>query len=117
MEKYSMNEQQEIRVTLAEVEAKIEQGEALKRLLDNADFKSLFLEGYLGAESCRRLVLLLGDPSTSDPEMQNSIISDIRGVSQLNQYLQHIRMTAATAQNTLDRYNASLEEDTDSATE
>ena len=68
----------------------VELGNALERLLQNRDFKSVLLEGYLEHEAIR-LVHLKADPAMQTPAHQLSIVNQIDAIGAVSAYLNEVR--------------------------
>ena len=98
-------EEQVIDVTEADVRAKVSFGEALERLLGNADFKLVVMDGYLKEEAVR-LVHLKCDPALQEAVQQSAIDRGITAVSEFRQYLGTQRFLAKQAKHLLDTAHA-----------
>ena len=81
--------QHEIQLTLEENEAFIKKGEALDRLLDNADFQAVVMDGYIKGES-HRLALATGNPALEDKEAQKRLFLQVQSIGNFNAYLRKI---------------------------
>lgn len=107
-----MNDQQH----LAQLEQQIEQakgahdlGEALLRLISNADFKKVILEGYLKHEAVR-LVHLKADPQMATADRQAKVIRDIDAVGALADYLRLVSHAGVQAEEAIRQAEACIEE-------
>lgn len=74
----------------------VDLGNALERLLQNRDFKSIMLEGYLEHEAIR-LVHLKADPAMQTPAHQQSILCQIDAIGAVSAYLNEVRRQANLA--------------------
>ena len=81
-----MLENEEILSVEREVEHNIKIGEALKRLQDNDDFKTLILEGYL-KEKALASVSLLSVPQIKESGKRPDVIEDLVASSNLSYFL------------------------------
>lgn len=80
----------------------IEEGEAVKRLSENADFKKIFMENYFTVEP-KRLVLLMGDPAVSTNENSRMSINErLIAIAQCNNFIRETYAKAANAKYTLE---------------
>lgn len=98
-------EEHVIDVTESEVRTKIAFGEALERLLTNADFKTVILDGYLKDEAVR-LVHLKCEHALQEPIQQAAIDRGITAISEFRQYLSTQRFLTKQAQHLLDTQHA-----------
>lgn len=78
----------------------VELATALERLRSNRDFKKIIVEGYLGQE-CVRLVLLKADSNLQAADKQASIMKQIDGVGALHQYFQTVDIRASMAEKSI----------------
>lgn len=98
-----MNAQQEIQEidkSIQEARVTVELGNALARLQSNRDFKKVIETGYFKDEAVR-LVHLLSDPNMQTPEKQQAILSDIRAVGALKNYLGTVSFLANVAKKSI----------------
>lgn len=84
-------------------------GDQLERLLQNADFKALILDGYF-KEHAYQLVELKAAPSRKGEAEQAAIIKSIDGIGELQQYINAIRAMSANARQAIADCNATLDE-------
>ena len=89
----------QVELTLEQYRKVVKQGEALKRLLKNPDYKEIFDE-FLFSSELRRLSLLLADPSLQSEEDQKIIQENIKGIALVRSHLV----------NTLSLYNKAKED-------
>jgi len=75
-------------------------GNAIKRLRNNTDFKTVILSGYFEKEAIR-LVHLKADQNMQSPAIQQSIVSQIDAIGSLSQYLDVVLFKADLAEKTL----------------
>lgn len=74
--------------------------ESLDRLMKNEDFKRIILNEYLREEAIRA-TMLKADPQMASEENQKRVENTLIGVSQLNQFIQRIRVMGAMAERDL----------------
>jgi hypothetical protein len=104
------NAVKQIEITIEQCKEVIERGKALNRLLENPDFSSLIMKGYMERES-HRLTLLLADPSCETPQARENIVRDLSAIAQLNAHFRTIRTAAEVAQRTLVEHEELLQEE------
>jgi len=63
----------------------IEKAEAVRRLEENEDFKTIILDGYLGDEA-KRLFEVLVEPSTLKRDVMENIHDKLNSIRNLKQY-------------------------------
>lgn len=85
-------ELQAVEASLEDTKQYLEFSRSEERLADNADFKTLILEGYFKDEAAR-LTGILADPNMQDEINQREIFSALKAISHLRQYLMHVRRT------------------------
>lgn len=68
----------------------IERFEALQRLMDNKDFKTLILEGYLESKALDS-VSLLGRPDIKKRNERGDVIEDLVAISNLQYYFYMVK--------------------------
>jgi len=83
------DQQEQIDVSIEQARETVSKKDALMRLMDNADYKVVFTEGYFKEEAAR-LVQLRGDPEFDDIKAQQSIEKSIIGVGSTYNYLHTI---------------------------
>lgn len=88
--------QQEIQVTLEELEGFIRKGDVLDRLLANPDFQEIILEGYCKNEA-HRIALASGNPNLQSAESQADLFSQVKGIGHLMAYLRSEEKKANSA--------------------
>lgn len=103
------NAVKEIEVTIDECKEVIERGKALDRLLDNPDFSSLIMKGYMEREA-HRLTLLLADPACESPQGRENVVRDLSAIAQLNAFFRTIRTSAVVAGRSLKEHEELLQE-------
>lgn len=108
-------------VTIEQIELELEtarefakKGDALERLLANADFNAIISEGYF-KEHAYQLVELKAAPSRKGEAEQAAIIKSIDGIGELQQYFNAIRAMADNARAAIDQGNAAIDEITGGA--
>lgn len=79
----------EIQITRADAQAKVELSAAFDRLRKNTDFQKIIEKDYLEQEAVR-LVHLKSHPSQSDEASQRAIDSAMVGIGELRQYFSAI---------------------------
>ncbi len=99
---------QEIELSIEEAQKMVERRNQAYRLADNADFKSLILEGYYKDEAVR-LVGLSADPSTA--KYADEIILAIKSISMLQQYMRNIVAFGNTAESEIGDMREVLDEE------
>lgn len=78
---------QAIEENIREARKIVEVGNALERLMNNRDFKTVVKEGYFEQEAIR-LVHLKSDQNFQSPEMQKSILNQIDAIGAVHQFFQ-----------------------------
>lgn len=98
-----MNEQhiEEIELNIAQAREIVALGDALERLLRNADFDKVFTQGYLTDEAVR-LVHLKGDLHMQDENSQRMILSQMDAISAFTGYVQKVRQQAEHARKAIE---------------
>lgn len=91
--------QREIQLTIEENEVFIQKGEAVDRLLQNADFNSIIMEGFV-KEEAHRLALATDNPALQSPESQASLFTQIKAIGILVSYLRKLDNDRNTAEKT-----------------
>lgn len=76
-------------------------GKALERLYNNKDFKRVIVEGYFKDEPIR-LVQLLSAVDMQTPDKQQSIMQQMVGIGQLQQYFNVIKFHARQGQKSIE---------------
>lgn len=98
----------EIEITIEDCKEVVNRGAALERLLDNPDFNSLIMKGYMERES-HRLTLLLADPACETPQARDNIVRDLSAIAQLNAFFRTIRTAAEVAGRSLKEHEELLQ--------
>ena len=98
----------EIELSIEEAQKMVERRNQAYRLADNADFKSLILEGYYKDEAVR-LVGLSADPSTA--KYADETILAIKSISMLQQYMRNIVAFGNTAESEIGDMREVLDEE------
>ena len=75
-----------IDAVIAKKKEAIKAGEALKRLMNNPDFKLVILEGYVEAEA-NKLFKILTDPSGASPYTDDQIKLKLEAISHFKGYV------------------------------
>ena len=100
-----MSEQEEfsreVRITRAQANTEIEKSEALARLTANPDFKKVIVEGYLEKEAIR-LASISATPHWDERRLAN-VMTDIKAISCLTQFLQKIERDGHLAKQTIEQ--------------
>lgn len=102
------NEIERLEITIEQAREEVAKRDRMERLLENADFKELFTDGYLLHEASR-LVLLKGDPRV-DAEMQAQIDKDIIAIGCFRQYIATIITTGNMAERAIKNDEQTLQE-------
>ena len=104
-----MNDEEQIELSIQEAKTFTTKKAALQKLLNNPDFKLLFIDGYFKEESAR-LVLAMADPSMQTEELQGQLKNDIIAVGRLDQYLRAINIQGDMAHKAITDNETYLEE-------
>lgn len=91
-----MNDVEQIEISITDAKEKVALGDALERLLRNADFQTIIMTGYFEKEAVR-LVMAKSLPSMARPEQQEAINKSIDAVGTLYQYFSRIDKEADLA--------------------
>ena len=102
------NATKEVQVTIEQCNEIIERSDQLERLLNNPDFNSLIMTGYMERES-HRLTLMLADPSCESPQGQANVVRDLSAIAQLNAYFRTVRTAGEIAARTKKDHEEELE--------
>jgi hypothetical protein len=93
-----MSEQHEIEVTVELLKKQVANKEALYRLLQNDDFKSLLLEGYIKDEAVRG-TKLLGDPAMrANQRAFDSTVDELKAIGLFDNHLRTIEQLGQHAE-------------------
>lgn len=98
----------EIEITIEDCKEVVAIGAVLERLLDNPDFNTLIMKGYMERES-HRLTLLLGDPAFESGQARENVYRDLSAVAQLNAFFRKTRTAATVAKRTLTEHEELLQ--------
>lgn len=90
-----------IEVNIESAKEFIALGKALERLNSNADFKKVFIEGYLKDEAVR-LVHLKNSPEIDTPQMRENIEREIDGIGMVLSYLRTVFQRADWAEKAIE---------------
>lgn len=88
---------QDIELNIEQAKVLMDTGNALDRLRNNSDFKTVIKKGYFEQESIR-LVHLKSDPSMQTVDAQASIVRQMDAIGALNQYFQVVYHRSALAE-------------------
>lgn len=102
-----MSQTEEIELSINEAKKMIARKDAAHRLSDNADFKTLVLEGYLKDEAVR-LSHLTADVTVKDH--RDEILLALQGISLFRQYMQNIIRMGEMASAELYDYEQALDD-------
>ena len=105
---YEQNEIQQVELSLEEAKKLVEFGEAIERLNQNRDFKTVILEGYMGEEA-KRLVFLTGEYNLT-PEAREQVHQNIHGIAALRNYLVARTQIGEIAKKEVQDFSETLEE-------
>ena len=87
----------------------VDDGDRLKRLLKNEDFKAVILEGYIKDEAVR-LTKMLGDANViMNPEMKSAVIHDIGGIGSFDAFLRAFEQRVDQAISNIDAAREELD--------
>lgn len=107
-----MSEQHEIEVTVELLKKQIANKEAMYRLLQNADFKSLILEGYIQDEAVRGTKLLGDSAMRANQRAYDSTVEELKAIGIFDNHLRTIELMGQNAEDQLSAYeNMQLEDD------
>ena len=98
----------EISISIDQAKEFISNKERLDRLMANADFKALILEGFLEKEAIR-LVGLLRDPEMEEQGKIDDIVMDLKGISSFRVYLRNITLISNQMESMIKRSEETLE--------
>ena len=99
---------EEIRVSLEQVQAIIQEAEALNRLANNPDFRAVILQSYFRDEPAR-LVELKAAANMQDPRMQEHILRGFDAIGYLQQHFNKVFALADTARESVKQGEAEIE--------
>lgn len=99
-----------IEVSMADIKNTIEFGDALDRLLGNADFKTVFVEGYIKQEPTRLADLA----AVASNEFQYACIHrDIDAIGSFRQYIRTVNAMTEEAKRCLQQAEANASDEPD----
>lgn len=102
-------EMKEIQVSIEEAKKTIARGDALERLMKNADFIAVIEEDYLREEAIR-LSHLLDDPNDQIQKAQHLIRADLGGIAALKRYFNTVINLASMADDQIVAFENHLED-------
>jgi hypothetical protein len=88
--------QREIQLTIEENEVFIQKGEALDRLLNNADFNLLIMEGFI-KENSHRIALATDNPALESADAQGRLFGQLKAIGYFNGFLRKVDNDRNTA--------------------
>ena len=97
-------ELQEIELSMDQAKERIEMADALQRLLKNADFKKIILDGYIEKYAVALVKRKSMFTLLSDPKQQAYIDSQITGIGALDQYLHFVLQEGRVAERALEAH-------------
>ena len=95
-----MTELQQLEQSIQQSQKIVDAGICLERLMNNRDFKKVFLEGYFEQEAVR-LVHLKADDNMQSEASQNSIDKQMLAIGLVGGYLRTLRHRANMAASAL----------------
>lgn len=98
-----MNEESRVETELANATKAVERRDALERLCQNDDFKSIFVDGYF-KEHAAAQVSLLARPDMVDKRQE--VLDDLVGISSLKCYLEYLTNLGDSMEASINEYNA-----------
>jgi len=105
----SENQLHQVEISIENAEKAIELAKALKRLHDNADFKTVILEDFFHEEA-HRAVLLKADEAMAPPEKQKQVDDVITTIGGLYNYFGKIYQMANMSARALAAHQETREE-------
>lgn len=103
-----MNDAKQIEITLEAAKTKVAEGDAMRRLIDNADFKKVFTEGYF-KEYAAGLVCQKALPQMQTDDIQRDIDNSIIGVGQVREYIRAVLAEANQAAQSIKGLDSEME--------
>lgn len=100
---------QQVQLSIEEARKFISKVEALERLEQNADFKLLIFDTYFVDEAAR-YTGLLAEPAMQAPHHQAGMLSSLRGISELRQFLLKLKLQGEQQRNDLTQQLELLED-------
>lgn len=98
-----------IEITIEKAKYFVESGKSMQNLLNNSDFKMVFIEGYMEKEAIR-LVKFKADVNAQKPETQMDILKDIDAIGAFNQFIINIQKRGQMALETISQNEIAREE-------
>lgn len=92
---------QELDEDINKAQQLIDMGSALERLMYNADFKKVVMQGFFEKQAIQ-LVHSKADPALQDKENQEFIMKQLDAIGTLNQYFRNIGNQADLARKAID---------------
>lgn len=88
---------EQVEVSMEVAKAHIDLKQALVRLFDNEDFKTVVAEGYFGNEA-KRAVRAKAEPQMQNPQSQVHIDNQINAIGYLHQYFVTVKTLGMMAE-------------------
>lgn len=98
-----------IDISIDEAKAKIQRKEALERLQQNPDFKTIIDDGFLNSHAIRQ-VMLKAHPQMQEEKAQNMLNRQITAIGELKQFFIAIYSEGMNAANAISQDEATREE-------
>ena len=98
-----------VQLSIKNAEHNIDLGEALQKLVKNASFKKVILEGYFEKEASR-VVLLKAEPSMDSDKTQKALDDSITSIGGLRQYFRTLTAVSNQSKKALQDYRITLDE-------
>ena len=105
-----------LEISIAQAKAKVDDVDALKRLIANPDFKRIIMENYFKSYAVT-LVMLKADPSQESDKEQENIDKGIAAIGQLEQFFKGIFIQGDMARKSIADDEESLMEERNSVIE
>jgi len=103
-----MNDADRIRADIKKGKVQIKRAEALKRLLKNKDFKSIFLDHFIHDQSVF-LVQQKAQPHLQSEEEQKDLDTQIMSISHISLFLREIEAMGLQAKNSIKNHELELD--------
>ncbi len=100
--------EKEIEISIEAARDVVRRKDAMDRLIQNDDFKDIFIEGYMEKEPARLTSLLL-DSDWQTEERQAELMNDLRAISGFRQYVLTIKQLGKQMENQIARSETELE--------
>jgi len=91
---------EQIEIGIEAAKAQVNKMEALLRLIDNKDFKTVIDEGYFKEEAAR-VVILKADPEMQEAKYQDQLDKSIIAIGHLRQYLRTVMQMGRMAERSI----------------